>query len=219
VQCPENIDVWDPATDEGAAPPIPSKPSVAEIETPSIDTALAIGLNGSVYLRFIITEPTRDDLQISVKYRVKDIGGGVPGAWVEQKFVDWDAVSGLVTVNTAPVPSGQLLQHQLFLIGPVDSVAPSPVNTLVATGGVGQVAFTWNSPNSANFASTAFYRNTVNTEGTASLISPQRYGSPNSAQAWTDTGLAAGTYYYWLRARNGSLVESTSVASGAKVVT
>jgi hypothetical protein len=234
VQSPEDIDIWNPATDEGAAPPVPAKPTASEIEQPSIDTLLAVGANGSVYLRVILTEPTRDDLTFAIRYRIKDIGGSVPGEWVEQRFADWTAVSGLVTVNTSPVPNGQVLEVQAALIGPAgtysawtstqeitavaDTVAPSPINTLVATGGAGQVAFTWNSPNSANYGSTAFYRNTVNNEGSATLVRTE-FGPASSPDAWTDTALASGTYYYWLRARNGSLVESTSVASGAKTVT
>ena len=106
-----------------------------------------------------------------------------------------------------------------IVITPVaDETAPGIITALVASGGVGQVAHTWTAPNSPNYYAANIRRNTVNTEGTATLVHTE-YGAASSPDSYTDTALAPGTYYYWLKARNASGVESASVATGAKTVT
>jgi len=99
-----------------------------------------------------------------------------------------------------------------------DTSAPGVLTGVSGTGGVGNVALAWTSPNSANYVAANIRRNTVNTEGSASLVYTE-YGPASTADSYTDGGLAAGTYYYWLKARNGSGVESASVATGAVTVT
>jgi hypothetical protein len=98
-----------------------------------------------------------------------------------------------------------------------DVTAPGPVTGLVPTGGVGVVSLDWRAPASANFAWANIYRSTINTFGTATIVSTV-YGGPNDYQDYDET-LAAGTYYYWVRSSNASRVEGTAVASGAVVVT
>jgi hypothetical protein len=235
VMMPDDIDAWNPADDEGAAPPVPPKPVSDGIPKPIIDTAAAVSGGGTVYVRLVLTDPSREDLYPTVRYRISDVGGGIPGAWVEQKFPDATPDSGLIVVNTNPVPANTSIDVQAAYIGSnntygdwsdtetlvstVDTTPPAAVTNVVPTGGVGQVALTWDTPNSANYVATNIRRNTVNNEGTATVVRTE-YGAPSSADAWTNTGLAAGTYYYWLRAVNGSGVESTSsVATGAITVT
>lgn len=235
VKMPDDIDAWNPADDEGAAPPVPPKPVSDGIPTPSIDTATAVSGGGTVYVRVVLVDPNRDDVTPSIRYRITDVGGGTPGAWVEQKFPDATPSGGLIVANTNPVPANTSIDIQAAFIGSnnsygpwtgsvtlvstVDTTPPAAVSGVVATGGVGQVALTWNTPNSANYVATNIRRNTVNNEGTATVVRTE-YGAPSSADAWTNTGLTAGTYYYWLRAANGSAVESTSsVATGAVNVT
>ncbi|MBA3576176.1 MAG: fibronectin type III domain-containing protein [Sphingomonas sp.] len=99
-----------------------------------------------------------------------------------------------------------------------DGTAPGILTNVVGTGGVGEVALSWVSPNSPNFTAVNIRRNTINTEGSATLIRTE-YGPASNSDSYIDTGLAAGNYYYWLKARNGSGVESASVATGLKVVT
>lgn len=98
-----------------------------------------------------------------------------------------------------------------------DTTAPGVVSGVTKTGGAGTVNLGWTSPNSANYSAANIRRNTVNTEGTATLVRTE-YGAPSAADGWQDTGLTAGTYYYWIKARNASGVESASVATGAVTV-
>lgn len=99
-----------------------------------------------------------------------------------------------------------------------DTTAPGVMTGVTTTGGAGTVNLGWTSPNSANYSAANIRRNTVNTEGTATLVRTE-YGGPSAADSWQDTGLAAGTYYYWIKARNASGVESASVATGSVTVT
>jgi len=107
----------------------------------------------------------------------------------------------------------------VVLTATADPVAPGIITALVATADNpnDRVNASWQSPNSANFAATNIYRNTVNNEGTATLIRTE-YGAANFPFTYTDDS-GTGTFYYWFRARNFSGVESASVASGAIVVT
>ncbi len=106
----------------------------------------------------------------------------------------------------------------VVLTAVADPTAPGVVTGVTKTGGAGQVVLGWTSPNSANYAAANIRRNTTNNEGTATLVRTE-YGPPSTADSWTDTALAAGTYYYWIKARNASGVESASVATGAVTVT
>lgn len=97
-----------------------------------------------------------------------------------------------------------------------DPTAPGVVTGVGKVGGAGTVTLSWTSPNSANYVAVSIRRNTVNTEAG----SPVRleYGPPSTADSWQDTGLAPGTYYYWIRAANASNVESAPVATGSVTV-
>ncbi|TIL30042.1 MAG: hypothetical protein E5Y85_25795 [Mesorhizobium sp.] len=236
VVMPPDIEEWVPETDEGAAPPVPAKPTRKNIPKAIIDTVAAVSSGGSVYLRVVLVDPDRDDLTPITRYRVADTGGGVPGAWVEQSYPSAEPDSGLIVLNTSPVPANTSIEVQAnyygsnnakgkvwsdteTVVSTVDTVPPGVVTDLVVTGGVGQAGLTWNSPNSGNYYAANIRRNTVNNEGTAALVRTE-YGPPSSADAWTDSALAAGTYYYFVRSVNASAVESTLVAqSGAVVVT
>jgi hypothetical protein len=106
----------------------------------------------------------------------------------------------------------------IVLTAVADTTAPAPVSGVTAPGGVGQSPISWTSPNSPNFVAVNIRRNTADDEGTATLVHTE-YGPASNSDAWTDSALAPGTYYYWLRSRNGSGVEGTSVATGAVTVT
>lgn len=104
------------------------------------------------------------------------------------------------------------------LTATADTTAPGPITLGTVTPGVGQVSINYTTPNSANFSRIYLYRNTVNNFGTATRVNTV-YGSPNTPYNTIDSGLAAGTYYYWITAANVSGVESAAVATGAQTVT
>ncbi len=75
---PDNIDAWNPATDEGAQPPVPAAPNASGVPTPVVNLVQAKANGGSVYIRVVIIDPANASLTPVVQYRVADIGAGVP---------------------------------------------------------------------------------------------------------------------------------------------
>lgn len=100
-----------------------------------------------------------------------------------------------------------------------DPVAPGIVAGVSAAGGAGSATLNWTAPNSANYVATEIYQNTVNVFGSATKLTPPEYGAPNAADSRVVTGLASGTYYFWLVAVNGSGVGATEQPTGAVTVT
>lgn len=228
------IDAWTPASDEGAAPPVPARPTSAGVETPVVDGVVAVTNGSSVYIRVLLVEPSNAEVRITVRYRVADIGGGTPGAWVEQQFEEWSAAAGIVAVNTNPVPTNQDLDIEVAYIATggtysswadggtvtstLDGTPPGAVTGVSATPGTGTVDLAWTSPNSANYVGAVIRRNTVDNFAGAAIVRVE-YGSASTADAWQDSGLAADDYWYWVSSVNGSGFESSAVATGSVTVT
>lgn len=149
-----DIEAWDPATDEGTAPPVPGRPTSDPIPTPTIDGVEAMASGGSVFLRVTIVDAGRPDLTPAIFYRIADIGGGTPGDWVEYFDPDVKADGGFYAVSTNPVPADRDLEVVAAFraakgtSGPrstppeevastVDAVAPGPLTATAASGGRG----------------------------------------------------------------------------------
>jgi hypothetical protein len=99
-----------------------------------------------------------------------------------------------------------------------DPTPPGIVTGVSRTGGAGQVTINWTAPNSANYVGAKIYRNTTNSFGTATLVVTE-YGAPSAADSYINSGLAAGTYYFWVVAVNGSGVGATEQPTGSVTVT
>ncbi|MBB2973940.1 hypothetical protein [Mesorhizobium sp. RMAD-H1] len=99
-----------------------------------------------------------------------------------------------------------------------DPVAPAPVTGQTATGGAGQIVFSWIAPNSANYFASRIYLNIANDFATATLMATE-YGAPNSPDGHTLTGVAAGAYFGWVQAINASGVPAAAAATGSITVT
>ena len=99
-----------------------------------------------------------------------------------------------------------------------DTIAPSPVTGLSATGGIESVTLDWTAPTTQVGGGTLYdlkgynvYRNTSNSQP----ASPVAFVS---ADKYVDGALAATTtYYYWITALDHTDNESTAVASGSVV--
>lgn len=171
---PADIDIWVPASDEGAAPPVPIKPVSDGIPTPIIDTVTVIASGGSVYLRVALVDPIRDDLTPRIEYRIHDIGGGTPGNWISQNFSDATPSGGLILLNTNPVPGDQNLDVRASYIGAngkpgpdttpvnitstVDNTPPDDLISFGAGNGAGQFTVSFGTENDPHLATVAIYR-------------------------------------------------------------
>lgn len=98
-----------------------------------------------------------------------------------------------------------------------DTTPPGPVVGVNATGGTGSAEIEWTAPNSGNYYATRIYGSTTDDFSTAVLVGVE-FGAPNAVDEIEITGLAAGTYYFWLVAVNGSGIAAAEVATGAVVV-
>jgi hypothetical protein len=220
---------WDAATEEGTAPI--SEDTVVDNTIP-LPTGFSFGVQritvGSQQVPYgvLAFDPAPSDaLKIQGQYKkVSD--------------TDWQVVAiadDATSANTAALSDGVQYEAQVrfvtltgregawtspsLKVTPVaDPTAPGVVTSVSKTGGTGQVTLNWTAPNSANYTAANIRRNTVNTEGSAVLVRTE-YGPPSTADSYVDGGLAAGTYYYWIKAANASGVESASVATGSVVVT
>lgn len=180
VQNPDDIDAWNPATDEGAQPPVPVEPNASTVPTPVINLVQAKTNSGSVYIRVVIIDPDDPSLTPLVRYRLADNGTGNPGTWVEQSFPDalpGVPVVGYIELNTNVVPSDKLLDVQAAfrtsggatsdwsatanVVSTSDPVAPAALTAFTQTAAVphlGNAVFSVTTPNDSHIKSVKLYR-------------------------------------------------------------
>jgi hypothetical protein len=220
---------WDAASEEGTAP-------ISEVTT--VDKTIPSPTNFS----FGVSRITVGSQQVPYGVITFDASPSdalkIQGQYKKVSDTDWLVIpisDGATSAQTNALSDGVQYEAQVrfvtltgrqgawtspsLKVTPVaDPTAPGVVTAVSKTGAAGQVTLNWTSPNSANYVAANIRRNTVNTEGTAVLVRTE-YGPPSTADSYVDGGLAAGTYYYWIKAANASNVESASVATGSVVVT
>ncbi len=113
VKHPDNIDAWNPVTDEGAQPPIPQSPDPEVVPVPVINLVQVKEKGGTAYLRVLIVDPDDKSLIPVVQYRTAAVGATPAGAWLEQKFPDATASGGFIELATKPVPVDVPLQVEV----------------------------------------------------------------------------------------------------------
>lgn len=95
----------------------------------------------------------------------------------------------------------------------------APATNLSALDGVGQASITWKNPTDSRFFSSDIYRGTTNVFGSSSIIAPSYGGGLGEVQSLVDTGLAANTYYYWVVATDGALLDAIPTGPVSATVT
>lgn len=230
-----NIDAWNPDTEEGDGPTPTERPTPEALDPPDIDTVTAFfednGTGGSgVRLDIDAAGPDRADLIWYARWRVSGAT-----AWVEAAFTDLDPgpaaelQTGFVTANATlevqvayRTGSGTLSDwgpaSPASLSTTVDPVAPDPPTLLVDLGGdVGAAHIQWRNPVSANFNAWRVYRGTTNVFGAAAAIGSDTPGALGATVNFDNTSLGAGTYYFWVVAKNAS--GTASAPAGPLTVT
>ncbi|WP_409457291.1 hypothetical protein [Rhizobium sp.] len=224
---PENIDAWNPETDEGQQPPVPPKVNAQDVLTPVINLVQAKPNGESVYIRVVIVDPSDDSLVPVVRYRVANDGSGNPGAWVEQRFPNATPSGGFVNLNTNVVPSNKLLDVQVAFIASdgdygewsvtanvtsiVDPVAPGTPTNMSAVNSAGTVTVSAKAAND-NTSFLIIKRGTTAQSFAAATTIGTYNVSANQVITFTDTP-GTGTWKYWCGAENNSGVASIAQAS------
>lgn len=226
VSVSPNIDAWNAATEEGDPAVKGDRIAPQPLTTPTVDSAVAeIGDDGSsARIRILVDGFDRLDITWYARWRVT-----TDTTWNEQQYSDID-----------PGPSAELLTTLVPLNVGIDvavkysigdgrqsdwsptvtvststaDLAPAPPSGFSVTPGTGEATANWTNPTSAGFTDIRLYRNTVNNFGTATLVTTKA-GAQGALDSYLDTPLTAGSYYYFIVARNATGVASSPIASGA----
>ncbi|MBU6189536.1 MAG: fibronectin type III domain-containing protein [Betaproteobacteria bacterium] len=201
------------ALDEGTPPASGSTSSTFTLATPTGLTLSAVQVsqaNGNgVAIQATWDAAGRAGLRYEVRYRPT-----AGGNWVLMTVESEDR-----TGWSGPVNSGTQYEVQVraLTIGRFASAWSASVNitpaatsvlsapsSLTATGGAGSAAVSFRMPPEATLAYARLYRATSSSFGAAVQVGSDIVGGLSQVMSVSDTGLSAGTYYYWVRAFNGS---------------
>lgn len=235
-----SVDTYTPATDESSPPITVIRPSDEPPPTPVITAATAetITLSGStvvVYISVTIEQPTfasgdpRDDLTYGLRWALD----AVTPIW-ESNTSDPAAVGGYVEILSDPVSPNTTYYVEAATIAntgvyspwttavavstSVAGTAPASPSITSATGGAGSATIVAKAPNSPNVYAIRVWRGASGSSfATSTDVSGALYCSANQAITYTNTGVAAGTWKYWVTAENSS--GTLSSAAGPSTVT
>jgi len=219
--------VFDAATEEGTpplAPDAPAPPPPLAAPTGLALAAVQIALGGAtgVAIEASWADPGRVGLAYEAQYQPT-----AGGTWVSIP-VDPDAR----TARTGPVDSGTEyeLRVRAMSIGgrasawssstitPVAETTLGAPTGLAATGGVGEATVTFRMPTSPNLAYARLYGSSSNDFGTAAPVGDDIVAGLGDVVEVTDTGLSAGTKYYWARAFDGQGGSSALVGPASATI-
>lgn len=205
---------FDAASEEGTPPSAPgTAPPPPPLAAPTGLTlsTVQIALDGAtgVAIGASWADPGRPDLNWEAAFRPSAGGDWVPMA------VDNDARTargGAVSSGVAYAVRVRALtisgRPSAYATGTITPVADAPVlgppTELTATGGVGKADVSFRMPTGASLAFARLYHSSSNSAATATQVGGIIIGGLGQMMSVTDTGLAAGTQYYWVRAFDGS---------------
>jgi hypothetical protein len=209
---------FDAATEEGT-PPVSSDTSapVPPLAAPTglvlAAVQISLGQTNGVAISASWADPARPDRTWEAMLRPT-----AGGDWVAIA-VDNDArtaTSGTVNSGTqydvrvrARTISGRSSAWTTGTITPTATVTLAAPTNLTAVGAAGQATVGWRNPTSPTLGFVRVYRNTVNNFGAATLVGGNWVGGLGEMMSVPDTGLSAGTKYYWVRAFDGVGGQST----------
>lgn len=207
------------ATEEGNGPVAGYYSAGEALAAPEID-AISVTLQDSgsgpaPVLEITGSGPDRGDL--NWYYRTRKSGDT---AWSGLPATDSDP-SPDFTLLTSPVQAVAVLEVQVAYSTAGDTLSPwgpeppfetdtttehvppdEPTN-LDAANGVGASVVSWRNPTSFNFDNTRVYRGVSAVFGLATLVATVP-GAAGALASFNNTGLSAGTYYFWVRAYNAA---------------
>lgn len=231
VAADPNIDAWNAATEEGEPAAVGDRVALAPLDTPTITDADPefSGDGSAAQIVVDVDAPDREDLTWYARWKLAS-----SSVWNEQTYSDIDGsasvtlVVGLVPLNSSidvavayQVGDGRVSDWSATETVDTSTagLAPGQVTEVaISSPATGQATIAWREPTTTNYYATKLFRNTSNSFGTATQVGADMLGSLGESQVYDDTGLSAGTYYYWLQTVSVSAVEGSPVATGAVTV-
>jgi len=230
VRVDPNIDAWNPATEEGDPAPVEDRIAPAPLETPTITTATAeLDATGTgARVRIIVEGYDREDITWYARWR-----STTDASWNEQEYSDIDpGPAALLVTSVVPVDiavdvavaystgDGRVSAWSAAetVSTSTASLAPAPATELTATGAAGSATVAWRNPTSSNFGYVRIYRGTTNVFSAATQIGGDITGGLGQVQQITDT-VAAGVWYYWVRAYSVGGVAASPTGPQSATVT
>ncbi|KZL04535.1 hypothetical protein PsAD2_04618 [Pseudovibrio axinellae] len=220
---PDTLFDFDAASEEGEPAALPEKIGTTPIPLPE-NVSVKIKADGDAVRAYATFESASNNLTYQLLSEQAD----------GQHAVRDSALSGKLYVYSAPLIPGEYYNFKMrsltalgvasewtdtiTLYAQSDPNPPgNPLNVSVV-GDEGQAIVSWKTPNSDNFGSTAIYRGTTSNADDAEIIDHIN-SAASSNQDFEDTGLVAGTYYYWVSSVNRAGVGGDLVlASGSPVI-
>jgi hypothetical protein len=226
VAVDENVDVWNPETEDGQPAPTSSKYYLPPLITPSIADAIAQIDSSSSFARIAVAFDPVDVAAPTwfVRWRIDG----------DASYIEQEVTADGNTLLTGSVPTNAMIDVGIayssggrFSGWSTDAtvststanLAPAAPSEVTATGGAGEAEVTWRNPSSSNLSYVKLFRNTTNDFGTAAEVSGEIVGGLGQVMSVVDDSLAADDYWWWVVAYNSNDVASAPGGPAAATVT
>lgn len=217
---------WNAATEEGEPAAKGNRVAPDPLDTPSINTAVAVAGDATAQINLDVDGPAREDLTWFTRWKLS-----ADSAWSEQETTDTDAGSPVaLSINLVPldasidaqvayaVGDGRRSDWSATEVVDTSGGAPTAATSFTAADGVGQSVLQWTNPNSAGLSFARVYHGTTNVFGAATQVGGDMAAARGAVQTYTHV-VGAGTHYYWVRLFSGSGAGSATTGPDAATVT
>lgn len=228
---PIAADRWDLGIGEEGIPPQP--PLALDIDT-SLEVATGVSISivsvstsggAAVRLDATFAAPSRPDRTFVFRYNktgeslyeyfVTDMRISYAYSAIVQDGQSYDVAWQTVTAGGRATT----WSTPLTFTTTADTVAPPALVAFSAADGVGQSVVSFTTANSSHQDRVLIYRGVTTVFGSSVQVGPPIVAGANISNSVTNTGLAAGTYYYWGVPQNGSGIWGPPSGPDAAVVT
>jgi len=208
-----------PTTDAASEVPVAAAPPEGEWAA-STSVQIVDGIpTGQISLAGSVEDETA--IQMLVEYRETGTADWITAAAMSINTTRYD-ITGLAVSKIWDVAVSYHSELRLIFTGlTFDYSEPAPAQvseTALSSPAAGQATIVWRDPTSANYNATRLYRNTTATFGTAAQVNGDMLGALGATQVYDDTGLASGTYHYWLVTVSSSSVVGDPLYVGSVAV-
>lgn len=228
VAADPNVDAWNPASEEGEPAALGDRVAPTALVAPAI-SAYSVSFDGTgARAELTVDGPDRSDLTWYVHWRVQ--GAGVWGP--DEPSSDTDPGVAVTLATSYLAPDADIEIQVAYQTGDgrfsewsatetistdTSALAPAPATNLSAADGTGSSVVTWRNPSTSNFSYVRLYRGATTSFGSAAQIGGDILGGLGEVMTVTDA-VAAGTYYYWVRAYSGAGVAAVPTGPDSAVV-